>query len=79
MNLLTDYTNHDIYRDLAKISKEIGIVMDRGSFRRVIDASEDAQTIVRCIRKINHAIDIFVVCKPFQVGGTMSVMRYPLG
>ena len=79
MNHLTDYTNRDVYRDFTKISKDIGIVMDRGSFRRVIDASEDAQTIVRCIRKISHAIDIFVVCKPFQVGGIMSVMRYPLG
>jgi hypothetical protein len=58
---------HGIYRDLAKISKDIKIVMDHGSFRRVIDGSEDAQTVVRCIREINHAIDIFVVCKLFAL------------
>jgi hypothetical protein len=35
-------------------------------FRRIIDASDDAQVIVRCVRKMNHAIDTFVVCELSQ-------------
>ena len=37
--------------------------MDHGAFRRVIDASDDAQIVVRCIRQVNHFVDTFVVCE----------------
>jgi hypothetical protein len=56
-----DFLISDIDRDLLEISEEMKKVTDHSTFRQVIDASDDAQTIVICFRQVSNSINAFVV------------------